>query len=1021
METCDGAQVYYQRWDDNMTACHPPSIKPAPKRLRGKSYTRVRFAPDLAYFKQERLTDDFVSVVRRRAMDLAGTTRKSLSVHYNGRALRVKCFRDYAKLFLKGAPHVHAVVNDRWEVVVAASRDGALEQVSYVNNIATLLGGTHVDHVLHGVTGGVMKQLAAKRDKDGQLKAVRPHHVRNYVRLFVNALVENPKFDSQSKTRLTSRVGDFGSRCDFDDKTLEAIGRRSGVMEAVVNWASRNQAKSMSKTDGRKTGRVTGVPKLDDANWAGRARSAECTLILTEGDSAKALAVSGLAVVGRDKYGVFPLKGKLLNVRGAPAKIVKNNEEIKHLKTILGLRQSCAYETDTEVRTLRYGRVMVMTDQDHDGSHIKGLLVNLFAVFWPALLRRPGFLVEFVTPIVKCRRGREVRAFYTMPEYEAFERAAADAGQRWESKYYKGLGTSTAAEGREYFRDLARHTIRFRYDGDACAEAVRLAFDKKLADSRKAWVNAADRGAHLDMDVDAVSYTDFVHKELVLYSIASNVRGIPSMVDGLKPGQRKIVWAALKRGLVKEIKVAQLAGYVSEQAAYHHGEVSLHGTIVGLAQDVVGCNNLGLFVPDGQFGTRAQGGKNSASPRYIFTRLQPLTRGLPRPKGVAAAAWPDVGPGLFPAADDAVLTYTTDDGDPVEPEHYVPLLPMVLVNGADGIGTGYSTSVPMHDPRELMRRVRAVLDGAPLDEPLLPWYRGFTGEVSVRHRPATKRTPASSVVVTRGRAEDVRGDGTVWRVTELPIGVWTQDVKARLDAAAEVRYFDEKHTDTTVDFTVHMVAPIGADQARKLFRLETTINSSNMVLFDERGRLRRYASTDDILCAFVRVRLACYARRREHQLREAREQHVVLANRARFIEAVVSGATVIHRRDLDELRRELAACGYADVPALLALPLRQLTQTKVDELKAEMAACTALVDRLTAATPADMYRAELDAIEPAVVAACRPPEARPPAAAAAAAAAPRAAKRKKAKRKAGGGSALDAMMRRAAKRPRGSP
>jgi DNA topoisomerase-2 len=1000
--------VYSQRWDDNMTACHPPKIRPAPKRLRGKSYTRVRFAPDLAYFKQERLSDDFVSVVHRRTMDLAGTTRRSLSVYYNGRAIKAKCFRDYARLFLKDAPHVHAVVNDRWEVVVAASRDGALEQVSYVNNIATLLGGTHVDHVLQGVVGGVMKQLASKRDKDGRLKAVRPHHVRNYVRVFVNSLVENPKFDSQSKTRLTSRVGDFGSRCDFDDKTLEAIGRRSGIMEAVVNWASRNQTKTMSKTDGRKTGRITGIPKLDDANWAGRARSAECTLILTEGDSAKALAVSGLAVVGRDKYGVFPLKGKLLNVRDATAKTVQNNEEIKSLKIIMGLKQGCAYETDAEVRSLRYGRVMVMTDQDHDGSHIKGLLVNLFAVFWPALLQRCDFLVEFVTPIVKCTRGREVRSFYTMPEYEAFEREAAAAGQRWESKYYKGLGTSTAAEGREYFRDLARHTIRFRHDGDACDDAVRLAFDKKLADRRKEWVNAADRGAHLDMNVDEVSYTDFVHKELVLYSMASNTRAIPSAVDGLKPGQRKVLWSAFKRRLTRDIKVAQLSGYVSENAAYHHGEVSLHCTSVWMAQNLVGSNNVNLLVPQGQFGTRAEGGKDHASPRYIFTRLEPLTRAMPCPKGVAPAEWPDVGAGLFPAADDAVLAYTADDGDPVEPEHYVPLLPMVLVNGAEGIGTGYSTSVPMHDPRELTRHVRALLDGAPLDEPLMPWYRGFTGEVAVRRRPATKRSPACDEVVTRGRAEDVRGDGSVWRITELPVGTWTQATKLRLGNMPEVRYFDENHTDTRVDFTVHMSSPVSAAQAHTLFRLESAVSTTNMVLFDERGQLRRYHTTKEILRDFVRVRLECYARRREHQLKAAREQHSALENRARFIASVVGGAVVIHRRDLGELRRELEACGYKDVPSLLGMPLRQLTQTKVDEFKAEMDECVALVRRLDALTPVEMYRAELAAVEPAVVAACEPPKDEP--------AEPTQKKTKKRKREAkasSSGGALNDMMRRA--------
>ena len=135
----------------------------------------------------------------------------------------------------------------------------------------------------------------------------------------------------------------------------------------------------------------------------------------------------------------------------------------------------------------------------------------------------------------------------------------------------------------------------------------------------------------MDYSVERMLVSEFITKELVLFSVADNVRSIPSVLDGLKPAQRKVLYACFKRNLKGDIKVAQLAGYVSEHAAYHHGEASLTSTMVGMAQNFTGSNNLNLLVPSGQFGTRANGGKDAASARYIFTRLSPATRRLFHP------------------------------------------------------------------------------------------------------------------------------------------------------------------------------------------------------------------------------------------------------------------------------------------------------------------------------------------------------------------------------------------------------
>ena len=205
---------------------------------------------------------------------------------------------------------------------------------------------------------------------------------------------------------------------------------------------------------------------------------------MTEGDSAKALAVSGLSVVGRDDYGVFPLRGKLLNVRDATHEAIIKNTEISHIKQILGLKHKTEY---TSTDQLRYGHLMIMTDQDHDGSHIKGLILNFLDHSYPSLLRIPDFLVEFITPIVKVWKGKQEHSFYTMPQYEEWK-LLNDGGKGWQYKYYKGLGTSTSAEAKKYFSALDKHRLAFDTVKPEERQLIDMAFNKKKADDRKEWL-----------------------------------------------------------------------------------------------------------------------------------------------------------------------------------------------------------------------------------------------------------------------------------------------------------------------------------------------------------------------------------------------------------------------------------------------------------------------------------------------------------------------------------------------------
>ena len=802
-EDCQRGKHYKQIFRENMGEKEPPAISTVKKHKNTRrDWTKITFKPDLARFGMDSLDSDAVALMTKRVYDMAGSTL-GIQVYLNGEKLPIKNFLDYVNLFVqpegegedeKPMPLLYQKFGERWEVAVSLS-DGQFSQVSFVNSIATIRGGTHVNHV----TDQLAKHLSDHVNKTKRV-SVKPFQVKQHIWVFVNCLIENPAFDSQTKCTLTSKAESFGTRCDLDKKFLAKVVK-CGVVDNIMAWSRMKDVSAMRRQDGVKQTKVV-LPKLDDANLAGGPLGKECTLILTEGDSAKALAVSGLGVVGRDKFGVFPLRGKLLNVRQASQKQVMNNAEITAIKKILGLQTGKHYH-DTD--SLRYGRVMIMADQDHDGSHIKGLFINFIHSLWPSLLQVPGFMQEFITPIVKATKGQNTMSFFSIPEYLAWKEENENV-KNWSIKYYKGLGTSTSKEAKEYFGAMDFHRKDFVYSGIEEDELLDMAFSKKKADQRKEWLaKAADEPTRIDHTTDKVSYGDFINKELVQFSMADNIRSIPSAVDGLKPSQRKVLFCCFKRQLTKEIKVAQLAGYVSEHSAYHHGEASLHGTIVNMAQDHCGSNNVNLLVPSGQFGTRLLGGKDAASPRYIFTRLDPLARCI------------------FHEDDEMLLNYLDDDGLSIEPTYYMPIVPLVLINGSEGIGTGWSTSIPNYNPNDVIANINRLLDGEDM-QAMSPWYRDFHG--SIHPMPLNENR-----FHVRGCVEKL--NTTTLRITELPIGVWTNTYTTTLTQYADdkmIESFTNVSTDTGVCFEVKVTRKVmqHAEEIglEKYFKLESFLSTS---------------------------------------------------------------------------------------------------------------------------------------------------------------------------------------------------
>ena len=919
---------YYQKFYNNMLKFDEPKIEDYSK----DDYTCITFEPDLSRFGMTELDDDIVALFEKRVFDMAGITPKSVSVYLNNKKLNVKNFEDYIHMYLDASkeedemdpPIVYESPHERWEVGMSLS-ESQFQQVSFVNAISTTKGGKHVDYCVEKIIKVIMEKIA-KKDKNLNIK---PQHIKQHLWIFVNCLIENPVFSSQTKETLTSKKEDFGSEFEFSDSFLKNV-IKTNIVERCLRYAkTREEEKNLRKLNSgtKKTARLIGIEKLDDANWAGTKNSSKCTLILTEGDSAKSLAMAGIEVVGRDAFGCFPLRGKLLNVRECSTHKILKNQEIQYLMKILGIKIG---ETYTDVKNLRYGSILIMTDQDVDGSHIKGLIINFIHTFWPSLIKLNGFMRQFITPILKASKGKEVKSFYTIPEYEKWVKSMKNSVKGWKIKYYKGLGTSSNKEAQEYFANIQRHRIDFEYKDEKDDESIDMAFNKKKTEERKNWLMNFDPNTPpLNLDVSKISYNKFINRELILFSMYDNQRSIPSVCDGLKPSERKILYGCFKKNLREEIKVAQLVGYISEHTAYKHGEQSLAGTIVAMAQNFVGSNNINLLMPNGQFGTRNKGGKDCASSRYIFTELNKVTRHL------------------FNQNDSPLMDYIFEEGQKIEPKWYLPIIPMILVNGCEGIGTGWRSQLPCFNPHEIIKSLKSKLKGKGFTS-LQPWYKGYQGEI------IENKDNKGHYIVTGQYHWDEENPKKVI-ITEIPIKKWTEDYKYFLQELMGIEIISrnneennkkkgkgngrkksqdksnneeeekqkkkkkeiivedirENHTYNRVCFEVTLLDEYAKkfkqddELFKKTFNLTSNINIKNMVLFSPEGKLKKYNSIEEILQTFYDLRLNYYVLRKEYMISLLKKEVATLSNKARFIKMVIEDEIVIKRKKRAVLVNEL--------------------------------------------------------------------------------------------------------------------
>jgi DNA topoisomerase-2 len=920
----DNKKVLEQTWTNNMRNTTEPKITDT--KLKS-GFTKITYFPDFKQFDLEEYTDDIINLYTKYVIDAAMLT--NVKVYLNDELIPVNNLLSYSKLYNSSSDDSLLIKNKNSDVLIMPSNINEFQAISFVNGVYTRIGGAHVDAFAEAIFRPIVEKFNKKGKPQLNIK-----DVKQFFRLFVVSTVINPEFSSQDKEKLEAPKIDAEIKQAEINKIL-----KWDVINEIEDIIKMKEMSVLKKSEKKKKG-YTKIEGMDHANNAGGKLAHECSLILCEGLSAKTYAVAGIkkgvyGKSGRDYYGILPLRGKCLNVRNSIPTTIAKNKVITDLIQALGLRHDLDYMEDKNYKTLAYGKVIILTDADVDGLHISGLILNFFHYLFPTLLEREDpYIVSMCTPIVRVFNPKGDLLFYDENKFKKF---VSEQTKAFKSKYYKGLGTTKPEDVKDTF---GLKMIEYINDENSVSSMNKI-FHKKFSDVRKDWLANYDPNPEFSLDDEGnivnMEISSFLNNEVIKFSHNDCKRSIPSLFDGLKESQRKILYAVKKRNLTynkSSLKVAQLGGYVAEHTNYHHGEQNLFDTIINMAQDYVGSNNIPLFYRDGMFGTRLVGGKDSASPRYIFTKMESLT------------------PYIFREEDDVLLEHVVDDGDVVEPTFYIPIIPMILVNGAIGIGTGWSSSIPCYNPLDLIECIKIWLDNdgeVILTDPddgttismlpeIEPWYRDFKGTI--------EKSKDNKKYITYGCFNKNKDK---IQITELPIGMWTDKFKENAEdwlVDKKIKSLKNYSTPREVDFVITESEDGFVCNVNNM-GLYSYLHITNMVLFNEKEQLKKY-SIDEIINEFCILRYSFYTKRKNYIINKLEKDLKHLGNKQRFIQEIIDKTLNIMNVDEDIIIGDLEKRGYdketkiQDVDDednkngynyLLKLPVRTLTANQIKKIK----------------------------------------------------------------------------------------
>ena len=947
------SKTFTQTWTNNMRDVGEPTIGKC--KARDKGYTQITWIPDFKQFDLKNYTDDIIALYTKNVLDAAMLSK--VKVYFNDVLINIKNLSQYSQLYDTPTEDKLYIKTDTCEVVLTPCSSG-YEHISFVNGIYTRMGGQHVESWSETIFRPIVEKFNVK-NKNNKITKINIGDVKQFFRIFVVATVVRPEFNGQNKDKLESPMVPSSIKA----AQINAINKWS-VMDSIEDIIRSKEMMVLKKAERGKKKNVK-VEGLDPANNAGGKYSSECCLFICEGLSAKTYVVAGINTgvygkQGRDWLGILAISGKVLNCRNAaPTSIAANKVVMSFIQTT-GLRYDVDYTNEDNFKTLSYGKVVLIADSDVDGLHIEALLMNLIHSLFPSLLnRKETYISSMKTPIARVfiPKSKDL-LFY---DETRFNKYISEQTKKVNAKYYKGLGTTREEDIPDTF---GLKMVEYINDKDVLVNMNKV-FHKKHSDDRKKWLedyNPLNNPFSLDDQPNSCNMTisNFLNYEMIKFSHADCARSIPNGIDGMKESQRKILYAVRKRNLKysgASLKVAQLSGYTAEHSNYHHGEQNLQDTIVNMASGFVGTNNIPLLYPDGSFGSRLDGGDDAASARYIFTKMEGMTEYI------------------FRVEDDPLLTPVNDDGDLVQPEHYIPIIPMILVNGCTaGIGTGWSCNVPCYNPKDLIECIKVWIenDGEVLLEdpdngsivsmfsPITPWYRGFKGVI---------KADGANRFVTEGVI--TQGKKDTKEVTELPIGLWTNKFKEFCeDLVCDKKVKSMKNYSSTRDVSfILSETSDGFSCNIENLKLQTYVYTSNMVLFTEKNQLRKYDNVDQIIDNFCRVRLDYYVKRKKYQVNNLENEIRHLGNKERFIQEVIDKEIMIMNEKEEDIVTTLKERGYDEEPDaggydyLLRLQVRTFTSDKVKQLKNDILSSKTKLDTLTKTKPEQMWLNELNDLE----------------------------------------------------------
>lgn len=942
-------KTFKQVWENNMALVHTPKITVC---ARKNNETTVIWYPDFDRLGGEESKGFMEDICQWYAYNVSLCVPPSIKVYFNDNLIKLRSPEHFCKALGGTTPLASDTVERDGKILLkicVASRDPSFPDgptgngltYAFVNG-TPCCEGSHAKYIASKIGDIVEVKARSKRAGNKDLH-VTPSFLHSNAVIVAILFIEKERFTDQRKRVLDAPLKDWAWKWEPSASFKSALERSNLPDQLILASQEKSDAEASKVT--KTTSRQLNIAKYEPAL---KRYTSTATLIVCEGDSAGNLVRSGLTVVGRKDYGLYPLKGKFLNVRGISTKTILENKEALELLKILGIQLNTVYDKEM-IKKLPYAKLMIMTDQDVDGSHIMGLVFNLIDACAPTLLQHKNdYLSRFATSLIRVTVNKKEIGFYSQVEYDNWVAERKESGQAvGMPKYFKGLGTSSAEQAKQYFRSLAENTITMVHSGKDSTESLDLAFNKKRADDRKVFLTEhCDPLAFVDYSKSQTSVQDFVHNELLpQYALASLKRAIPAL-DGFKEALRKVFYGARSLKITTDISVANAAGKISSHTNYHHRGTAMEDTIIGMAADYAGCSNINLLLPHGQFGTRHK--HAAASAAYPKVCLNAPIHEL-----------------LFPPADDMVLSHVVDEGKMVEPVMYAPIIPLPLVFGCNGIATGWSTYVPMFHPLDVIGLTEKVILKQDIDETILPWYRGFSGVV--------EQVDAMTFVV-QGIGE---WKGSDFHVTEIPPFRETEAFKedwTKAEIATGGIFPGEGHTDDKVHLILKGCKPL--KDAMEELGLKKKVSLGNMHLLDVTGKLKKYNSVVEIVKDYSSFRFEVYVKRLDFMIRQCERDVLIAGNKARFIEAYIKGEYDMRKYVDDQAAEE--AChemGFEACPTLdgsenksnynylITMPLRSLTEARVKHLMKEAEKKQEELELLRSKQPVQLWMDDLAALK----------------------------------------------------------